>query len=181
MIADAKGAVRMSTSMSQSLLPEFDHEMANTRKVLARVPEDRPGYRPHQKSMTIARLAGHLTDIPWWAVTTLTRDEYDMQPPGGPARESYVMTTSDALLSRFDTEVAAARVALVATTDAAMMQPWTLKSAGHSLFSMPRASVLRTFVLNHNVHHRAQLGVYLRLNDVAVPSVYGPSADEGGL
>lgn len=171
----------MSMSISQSLLPEFDHEMANTRKVLERVPEDRPDYRPHQKSMTMARLAGHLTDIPWWAVTTLTRDEYDMQPSGGVTRERYMMTTREALLARFDTEVAAARAALVAATDAAMMQPWTLKHAGHSLFSMPRASVLRSFVLNHNVHHRAQLGVYLRLNDVAVPSIYGPSADEGGL
>jgi uncharacterized damage-inducible protein DinB len=171
----------MSMSMSQSLLPEFDHEMANTRKVLERVPEDRPDFRPHQKSMTIARLAGHLTDIPWWAVTTLTSSEYDMQPPGGAARERYTMTSREALLTRFDTEVAAARAALAATTDAAMMQPWTLKNGGHALFSMPRASVLRTFVLNHNVHHRAQLGVYLRLNDVAVPSIYGPSADEGGL
>ncbi|MEO8484295.1 MAG: DinB family protein [Acidobacteriota bacterium] len=171
----------MSTSMSQSLLPEFDHEMANTRKVLERVPEDRPDYRPHPKSMTIARLAGHLTDIPWWAVTTLTRDEYDMQPVGGSTRERYMMTTREALLTRFDAEVAAARAALAATSDAALMQPWTLKHGGHTIFSMPRASALRSFVLNHNVHHRAQLGVYLRLNDVAVPSIYGPSADEGGL
>lgn len=171
----------MSTSMSQSLLPEFDHEMANTRKVLERVPEDRPDYRPHQKSMTIARLAGHLTDIPWWAVTALTRDDHDVQPPDGPTRERYVMTTREALLTRFDTEVAAARAALAAATDVAMMQPWTLKNGGHAIFSMPRASVLRSFVLNHTVHHRAQLGVYLRLNDIAVPSTYGPSADEGGL
>jgi len=171
----------MLTSMSQSLLPEFDHEMANTRKVLERVPDDRPDYRPHQKSMTIARLAGHLTDIPWWAVATLTANEYDMQPPGDVAREHYVMTTRDDLLARFDREVATARAALTATTNAALLQPWTLKHAGHAIFSMPRASVLRSFVLNHNVHHRAQLGVYLRLNDVAVPSIYGPSADEGGL
>jgi uncharacterized damage-inducible protein DinB len=171
----------MSTSMSQSLLPEFDHEMANTRKVLERVPEDRPEFRPHQKSMTIARLAGHLTDIPWWAVAALTRDEYDVQPSDGVARERHTMTTRGALLARFDAEVAAARAAIAATSDAAMMQPWTLKQGGHVLFSMPRASALRSFVLNHNVHHRAQLGVYLRLNDIAVPSVYGPSADEGGL
>jgi uncharacterized damage-inducible protein DinB len=104
-----------------------------------------------------------------------------MQPPDGVMRERYMMTTRATLLARFDTEVAAARAALVAATDTAMMQPWTLKNGGHSLFSMPRASVLRSFVLNHNVHHRAQLGVYLRLNDVAVPSIYGPSADEGGL
>jgi uncharacterized damage-inducible protein DinB len=168
-------------SLTQSLLPEFDHEMANTRKTLERVPEDRVEYKPHPKSMTMARLAGHLTDIPWWAVTTLTRDEYDMQPAGGVSRERYVMTTRVALLARFDAEVAAARAALVATTDAAMMQPWTLKHGGHPLFSMPRASVLRSFVMNHNVHHRAQLGVYLRLNDVAVPPIYGPSADEGGM
>lgn len=170
----------MSMTLSQSLLPEFDQEMATTRKVLERVPEDRLDYRPHQKSMTIARLAGHLTDIPWWAVATLTRDDYDMQPPGGAPRERYVMTTREALLARFDAEVGAARTALAAASDAALMQPWTLKHGGHAIFSMPRASVLRSFVLNHNVHHRAQLGVYLRLNDIPVPSIYGPSADEGG-
>lgn len=171
----------MPTSMMQALLPEFDHEMASTRRVLERVPDDRPDYRPHHKSMTIARLAGHLTDIPWWAVAALTRKDYDMQPPGGAARERYVMTTRDALLARFDAEVAAARAALVAASDAELDQPWTLKRDGHVLFTMPRASVLRSFVLNHTIHHRAQLGVYLRLNDVPVPSIYGPSADEGGL
>ncbi len=165
----------------EDLLPEFDHEMANTRRTLERVPEDRLDFRPHQKSTTLARLAGHLTDIPWWAVAILTRDEYDMLPDGAPARGAYAMTTRNALLQRFDAEVSAARTAIVETTDAAMAQPWALKREGRALFTMPRRSALRSFVFNHVIHHRAQLGVYLRLNDVPVPSIYGPSADEGGL
>jgi uncharacterized damage-inducible protein DinB len=181
MIADANGAVVTMPTIAESLLPEFDHEMANTRRTLERVPDDRPDFRPHQKSATLARLAGHLTDIPWWAVTILTCDEYDMAPGGTPARTPHVMTTRDALLQRFDAEVAAARVALAATTDAAMAQSWALKREGRTLFSLPRGSALRSFVLSHVVHHRAQLGVYLRLNDVPVPSIYGPSADEGGM
>jgi uncharacterized damage-inducible protein DinB len=104
-----------------------------------------------------------------------------MAPGGTPARTPHVMTTRDALLQRFDAEVAAARVALAATTDAAMAQSWALKREGRTLFSLPRGSALRSFVLSHLVHHRAQLGVYLRLNDVPVPSIYGPSADEGGM
>jgi uncharacterized damage-inducible protein DinB len=181
MIADANGAVVFMPTITESLLPEFDHEMANTRRTLARVPDDRPDFRPHEKSTTLARLAGHLTDIPWWTVAILTRDHYDMLPDGAPARAAYVMTTRDALLQRFDAEVDAARAALAATTDAAMTQPWALEREGRTLFSLPRGSALRSFVLSHVIHHRAQLGVYLRLNDVPVPSIYGPSADEGGL
>jgi uncharacterized damage-inducible protein DinB len=181
MIADANGAVVLMPTIAESLLPEFDHEMANTRLTLARVPDDRPDFRPHEKSATLARLAGHLADIPWWAVAILTRDDYDVLPDGTPARTTYVMTTRDALLQRFDAEVDAARAAIAATTDAAMTQPWTFRREGRTLFSLPRGSALRRFVLSHAIHHRAQLGVYLRLNDVPVPSVYGPSADEGGL
>ena len=172
----------MPTTISQALLPEFDLEMANTRMTLERVPEDRLDYRPHDRSMPLARLAGHLTEIPWWASMTLTRDLLDLHPPGGAAEpDGYLMTSRDALLARFDREVRGARAALVAASDAAMMQPWTLKDGGHVVLTMPRLSVLRHFVFNHNVHHRAQLGLYLRLNDVPVPSFYGPSADEGGL
>jgi hypothetical protein len=110
MIADANGAVVFMPTIAESLLPEFDHEMANTRRTLARVPDDRPDFRPHDKSTTLARLAGHLTDIPWWTVAILTRDRYDMLPDGAPARAAYVMTTRDALLQRFDAEVDAARI-----------------------------------------------------------------------
>lgn len=172
----------MSMTISQSLLPEFDHELANTRKMLERVPEDRAEYRPHPKSMTLARLAGHLAEIPTWATATLTLDVFNMAPTdGSPRVTAYTMHDRASTLAYFDAERAKARAALVATTDAVMMQPWTLKDGDYVVLTMPRVGVLRSFVMNHNIHHRAQLGVYLRLNDIAIPSTYGPSADEGGM
>ena len=171
----------MSNAISQSLLQEFDVEFASARKTLERVPEDRPEFRPHPKSMTLARLAGHLAEVPMWGVMTLTQDEIDINPVGGPGHQAMVMTTRADLLARFDADVKAARAALAAASDERMTGPWTLKSGGQTVMTMPRVGVLRSFVLNHLVHHRAQLGVYLRMNDVAVPSIYGPSADEGGM
>ena len=168
----------MSTSLSQSLLPEFDHEMANTRKTLERVPEGVPDFTPHARSMTLARLAGHVADIPRWAILGLDRREFDMEPVDQPTPVPADMTSRPALLADFDGKVAGARALLVAATDDVMLQMWTLKKGGHTILSMPRVTVLRTFVLNHIIHHRAQLGVYLRLNNIAVPSLYGPSADE---
>jgi uncharacterized damage-inducible protein DinB len=168
----------MSTTLSQSLLPEFDHEMANTRKTLERVPEGIPDFTPHPRSMTLARLAGHIADIPQWAILGLERREFDMEPLGEPAPVAAGMTSRLALLADFDRKVAAGRALLAAATDDVMLQMWTLKKGGHTILSMPRVTVLRTFVLNHVIHHRAQLGVYLRLNEIAVPSLYGPSADE---
>ena len=171
----------MSNNISQSLLPEFDHEIANTRKTLERVPEGKPEYRPHPKSMALARLAGHLAEIPMWATMTLSQDEIDVNPPGGAQFEPQVMKSRSDLLTKFDQDVKQARAALVSTSDDVMMKAWSLKRGGETIFTMPRVAVMRSFVMNHMVHHRAQLGVYLRLNDVAVPSLYGPSADEGGM
>lgn len=171
----------MSLNISRSLLPEFDHEVASTRKTLERVPEGNPDFRPHPKSMTLARLAGHVAEIPMWAVATLEQDELDMNPHGGPKMESYVMKSRADALATFDEHVRKARALLATTTDEAMMRPWTLKSGGQTLMTMPRVAVMRSFVMNHLVHHRAQLGVYLRMNDVPVPSIYGPSADEGAM
>ncbi|MEQ1869488.1 MAG: DinB family protein [Vicinamibacterales bacterium] len=171
----------MSLNISQSLLPEFDHEVASTRKTLERVPEGNPDFRPHPKSMTMARLAGHVAEIPMWAVATLGQDELDMNPPGGPKMESYLMKSRADALATFDEHVRKARELLATTTDETMMRPWTLKSGGQTLMTMPRVAVMRSFVMNHLVHHRAQLGVYLRMNDVPVPSIYGPSADEGAM
>ena len=170
----------MTNSISQSLLPEFDMEIANTRKTLERVPEGRPDYRPHGKSMTLARLAGHVAEIPTWAIMTLAHDELDLGAGDGP-KAGYVMTSRQDLLSRFDEETKKARAVLASTTDEAMMRTWTLKNGAQTMMSLPRVAVMRSFVMNHMIHHRAQLGVYLRLNDVAVPSIYGPSADEGGM
>jgi uncharacterized damage-inducible protein DinB len=171
----------MSTNISRSVLPEFDMEMANTRKTLERVPEGRPDFKPHPKSMTLARLAGHLAELPGWTLVSLDQDEFDMNPPEAQKYEPYQMTSRADLLKKFDENVKRARQAIEKATDESLAQPWTLKNGGATVMTMPKVAVLRSFVLNHNVHHRAQLGVYLRLNDVAVPSIYGPSADEGGM
>ena len=171
----------MSMMISQSLLPEFDIEMANARKTLERVPEGKPDFRPHPKSMTLARLAGHVAEIPMWAVMTLGQTELDLNPLGAPPSKAFEMTSRAEALARFDEQLKAARAALAAVTDEAMMQTWTLKSGGQTILAMPRVAVMRSFVMNHLIHHRAQLGVYLRMNDVPVPSIYGPSADEGSM
>ena len=165
---------------SQSLLPEFDHEMANTRKVLERVPEDKPDYKPHPKSMTLARLAGHLAEMPGWGGIAMTTESLDMMPAGGPPTQAYVMTSRKELLALFDKNVAEARAAIAAATDEDFAKPWTLLAAGRTVLTMPRSGVLRGFVLSHTIHHRAQLGVYLRLNEIPIPALYGPSADERG-
>ena len=165
--------------ISDVLLPEFDNEMASTRKVLERVPEGKPDFKPHPKSMPLARLAGHVAELPLWGVTTLTQEEFDFQPAGAPPFQPTVMTSRAELLKVFDDGVAKTRAALAAAPDDAWRRPWTLLAGGKTIFSMPKLAVWRGFVMNHIVHHRAQLGVYLRLNDVPVPSIYGPSADEG--
>lgn len=171
----------MSATISQALLPEFDHEVATTRRVLERVPEDRLAFKPHPKSMAMDRLAGHVSEIPFWAVMTLSQSELDVNPPGGAPMKAAVMTGRAELLAAFDAQVQQARTLLAGTTDMAMMELWTLKSGGAAVMAMPRVAVFRSFVMNHLVHHRAQLALYLRMNDVPVPSIYGPSADEGQM
>jgi uncharacterized damage-inducible protein DinB len=168
----------MSHTISQSLLSEYDQEMANTRRMLERVPEGRGDFRPHPKSYSLARLAGHVAEMPFWAVMTLTQDELDLRPGGVAPFEAYTFTTQAEALAMFDQHAAKARTMLEGTSDEAMMRSWTLKDNGRVVFAIPRIAVLRSFVMNHMIHHRAQLGVYLRMNDVPVPGVYGPSADE---
>ena len=165
-------------SYSASILPEFDHEMAGTRKVLERVPEDKFDWRPHPKSHTIGWNASHLADLPAWAVMTLRESSLDLNPPGGPSHQTPKRTSRQELLEAFDQNVAEARAALEAVTDEEIMQPWSLLSAGQTIFTMPRAAVIRGFVMNHVIHHRAILCVYYRMNDVPVPGLYGPSGDE---
>jgi len=164
--------------MIDALLPEFDMEMANTRKVLERVPDDKLAWRPHPKSFTMGALATHLAQLPGWMVETFNRNELDLEPEGKPYEPPKEAQSREELLSRFDASVKAGRAALAGATDAAMFQNWSLLKAGQTLMTMPRAAVARGFVLSHTIHHRAQLGVYLRLNDVPVPAIYGPSADE---
>jgi uncharacterized damage-inducible protein DinB len=169
-------------AMIDALLPEFEHEMANTRRVLERVPDDRLDWRPHPKSWTMGALATHLATLPSWTAETMNRTELDLAPVGQPAPPSPVQAkTREELLARFDGHLNSARAALAGVSDAAMLENWTLLSGGKQILRLPRAAVLRSFVLSHTIHHRAQLGVYLRLNDIPVPAIYGPSADESGF
>ena len=164
--------------INQALLGEFDHEMANTRKALERVPDNKFDWAPHPKSMKMGALAKHLAEMPGWTVNALTTDSLDISPDGKPMQSPPVKNRQE-VLALFDKNVAAARKALAAANDdAQFMKPWALLMTGKTIFSMPKIAVLRGFVMNHSIHHRAQLGVYLRLNDVPVPATYGPSADE---
>jgi uncharacterized damage-inducible protein DinB len=161
-------------SISQALLPEFDQEMANTRKLLERMPDGKNDYKPHEKSMTLGRLAGHVAELPMWGKTTLETELLEIEPGIKP----FTATTRQQLLEAFDKNVADARKAIEGATDADWMKMWTMKFGGKQIMSMPRVAVMRGVVMNHLIHHRAQLGVYLRLNDVEIPGMYGPSADE---
>lgn len=165
-------------SIAQSLLPEFDHEFATLRKTLERVPEGKGDFKPHPKSMALNRLAGHLTELPGWVNSTVEQDELDFATMN---YTPFIPTSTTDLVAALDKAVAKARPALAATSDADMMKPWTLRRGDQVILTLPKVAVLRSFVMNHMIHHRAQLGVYLRLNDVAVPSTYGPSADEGSM
>src|SRR6266550_2677863 len=168
---------RTIMTISEMLLPEFDQEMASTRKLLERVPEDKWDYKPHVKSMPLGRLAAHVAELPFWAKHTLSVESLDITP----GEQPFAVTSKQELLAAFDKNATEAREALAKATDADMAKTWTLSFAGKPVFSMPRSAVLRGSVMNHLIHHRAQLGVYLRLNDVAIPGMYGPSADEASI
>lgn len=168
-------------SIAQSLLPEFDQEMAGTRKTLERLPEDKFEWRPHEKSFTMIGLATHIANMVGWGSTTIKEDSFDVAPPGAePYREEPAKSRA-ALLEKFDKGVAGFREALASASDEALMANWSLLQGGNTLFTMPRIACLRSFVFNHLIHHRAQLTIYLRLNNVPVPALYGPSADEGTM
>ena len=167
--------------LSEALLPEYDHEMANTRRTLERVPEDKLGWKPHEKSMTMGQLAVHLAEMPGWAIPTIEMESFDVAPPGGPPYQPPQVNSRAEILEIFDNNVAEARATIGGADDGHLEKPWSLLSGGKTVFTMPRIAVLRTLIMNHNIHHRAQLGVYLRLNNVPVPAIYGPSADEGAM
>lgn len=168
-------------SISASLLPEFDQEAAGTRTTLERFPDDKLDWSPHEKSMPMASLAMHIANMLNWGTITLTQESFDFQPPGSaPYHEEPVKSRAE-LLEKFDANVATFRAALAAASDEALMANWSLLKEGHVLFSMPRIAVLRSFLFNHIIHHRAQLCVYYRMNDIPVPPLYGPSADEGTM
>jgi uncharacterized damage-inducible protein DinB len=166
--------------IAELLLPEFDQEMTSTRKALDRVPNDKLDWKAHPKSNTIGWVASHLVEIPSWVEGTLTSDSWDVQPPGAEPYRTPMLKSREAMLAEFDKHVAAARAAIEKTSDEAFWQEWSLLVQGKPLFTMPRYTVVRSFVINHTVHHRAFLLSYLRLNEVPVPGMYGPSADEQG-
>lgn len=164
-------------SIADALLPEFDREMGVTRRLLERVPDGQFAWQPHAKSMRLGRLAEHLAELPTWVVSAIELDSLDMATARRP--EGYQSpATRAAVLAMFDEKVATGRALLKGKTDAELLAPWTLLRAGQPLFTMPKAGVLRSFVMNHIIHHRGQLSVYLRLLDIPLPSIYGPSADE---
>lgn len=165
-------------ALRDALLPEFDHEMANTRKTLERVPDDRLDWKPHTKSTSMGGLATHLSNLPTWTNHTIDEDSLDLAPEGKPLPTAPIIKSQPELLELFDSNVAKARAAIASVSDEELFKPWTLMNSGNEILTLPKIAVLRGFVMNHNIHHRAQLGVYLRLNDIPVPSIYGPSADE---
>lgn len=163
--------------LAESLLPEFDQEMATTRRLLERVPEERASWTPHPKSTGLGPLAAHIANLPWFATRALTGTEHDFNPPGGPRFTPQAFESTAKTLQTFDERVREARAAIASASDADLAVAWTLKNGGHTIFTLPRIAVLRTLMMNHIIHHRGQLSVYLRLNDVPLPSIYGPTAD----
>lgn len=165
-------------AIKDAFLPEFDHEVGTTRRLLERVPEADLAWKPHQKSYTLGQLATHIASLPHWLGVICERAEVDAAESLDAARPN-APASIDQLLHTFDANVKQARRYIDELGDSAMMSRWTLRDGGREVFSMPRAAVLRSFVMNHLIHHRGQLTVYLRLRDVPLPSVYGPTADEG--
>lgn len=160
-------------STGPSLIPEFEQEMAATRRVLDRVPDDKPDWKPHPKSFSIAHLAQLVAWMPGWIAQTLEHPSLDLTKAGGYSNES-----TATLLAMFDDNVRAARAALEASKDEDWNADWSLKMGDKVLMTMPRSAVIRQHI-SHLSHHRGQLTVYLRLRNVPVPSIYGPTADEG--
>jgi uncharacterized damage-inducible protein DinB len=165
-------------SIAQSLIPELDQEMVGTRKVLERIPADKFEFRPHEKSFPMISLATHIVNMIGWGRDTIKSDSFDVAPVGGEPYKEDPAASVDELLATFDKNLIEFREALAGASDADMMATWSLLGGGQVIFSMPRIACIRGMILNHLIHHRAQLTVYLRMNDVPIPALYGPSADE---
>jgi uncharacterized damage-inducible protein DinB len=164
-------------AIKDGLLTEFDHEVGTTRKLLERVPDDkgRLAWKPHARSMSLGGLATHISNLPVWSGTILNESSFDMAAAPPNIEEK---TARGEILAAFDENAKRAR-AWMDKSDAEYMGRWTLTRGGQEIFSLPRIAAFRSFVMNHIIHHRGQLSVYLRLNDIPVPAIYGPSADEG--
>ncbi len=159
------------------LLPELDRESGLTRLLLQCAPEAHAGFRPHPRSSTLGELCAHLANLPTWAPRILGQPEFDIQPGDGSAIPIGTFESMPAARAAFDRNAADARAAVAAASDGELMAMWSLKREGRTVFTLPRAAALRTMVFNHAMHHRGQLTVYLRLCDVPLPAIYGPTAD----
>lgn len=162
-------------TIAESLIPQFDFEMANTRKALERLPEEKLEWTPDPKSMSMGRLAAHLAEMPGWTTLAVAQDELDF---GKSEYKPLIPKSRAEVLALLDENVAAARRALEGVSDADLLKPWSLRAGEQVFFTMPKIAVIRGMVLSHIIHHRGQLTVYYRLNGVPVPALYGPSADE---
>ena len=163
--------------IKDGLLAEFDHEVGTTHRLLERLPDDRDklAWKPHIKSMSLGGLATHISNLPVWGNTILNASFFDLAAMPPRAEEK---TSRAEILATFDHNAKQTR-GWMDRTDAEYLDRWTLKRDGHEMFSMPKVAAFRNFVMHHLIHHRGQLSVYLRLNDIPVPAMYGPSADEG--
>lgn len=168
----------MSNNIAAALIGELQQEAATTRKCLERIPAEKFDYKPHEKSMTMGRLASHVAEMLGWAKETVEKSEMDFATAD---YKPYEPQTTEELVAFLDKMVVESVEALKNTSDEAMMENWTLRNGEQIYFTMPRIQVLRGMVFNHIVHHRGQLSVYMRLNDIPVPALYGPSADEGAM
>jgi uncharacterized damage-inducible protein DinB len=165
-----------SYNIATGLIGELSHEAATTKKILERIPAETFDYKPHEKSMTMIRLAAHVAEMVEWVAETCTEDEINFE-----GYETFEPKSTAELVEYHDKLVVKALEALKNTSDEDMHKPWTLKSGEHIIFTMTKIATIRTMCMNHIWHHRGQLSVYLRLNDIPVPSIYGPSADEGQM
>lgn len=163
---------------AEQILPEFDQEMASTRKLLAGIPDDKLSWKAHEKLNSIGWNACHVAEIPGWVEGTIHGTSFDFSPPGGPAYETPNLSSTKEILEMFDKNVAAARAALASAKDEEMGVMWTLLFNGEKVFTMPRVAVIRGFVMNHLIHHRAHLCAYMRMIDLPVPGMYGPGGSE---
>lgn len=161
--------------VSQMLLPEFDQEMKKTRAILERVPEGKPDFKPHEKSMALGRLAGHTAQLPEFAILIAQLPELDFSKSN---MKPLVMESRQQLLGAFDAFTEKACAAIAGISNEEWQKKWKLSFQGHTIADEPRYMMYRAMFLNHLIHHRAQLGVYLRLHDVPLPATYGPSADD---
>lgn len=167
-----------TNNIATAFIAELEHEAATARKCLERVPEEKFDWKPHEKSMTFGRLASHLGEMFGWTKPSLEKDVMDFATMD---YKPFEPKTSKELLDHFDKNVAESIETLKNTGDETFMENWTMQKGEQVYFTMPKIAVIRSFVMNHIIHHRGQLSVYLRLNDISVPSIYGPSADEGQM